>query len=73
MFDKFNIMLGNPPRADPRTATGWFRIGHMGNTARSEFVLPTLAYAERALRIAGLRVEPGVGVSAAQRVLVKLD
>ena len=73
MFDKFNVMLGNPPRADPRTATGWFRIGHMGNTARSEFVLPTLGYAERALRTAGLRVEPGAGVSAAQRVLVKLD
>lgn len=73
MFDEFNIMLGNPSRADPRTATGWFRIGHMGNTARPEFVLPTLAYAERAMRKAGLKVELGAGVSAAQRILSKLD
>jgi len=73
MFDEFNIMLGNPPQADPRTATGWFRIGHMGNTARPEFILPTLAYAERAMRKAGLKVELGSGVSAAQRILAKLD
>jgi aspartate aminotransferase-like enzyme len=73
MFDEFNIMLGNPPRADPRTATGWFRMGHMGNTARSEFVLPSLGYMERAMRKAGLRVELGNGTSAAQRILAKLD
>jgi len=57
MFDEFNIMLGNPPKADPRTATGWFRIGHMGNTARSEYILPTLSYVEIALRRAGLRAD----------------
>lgn len=67
MFDEYNIMLGNPPIKGH--FPGWFRIGHMGTTANIEYILPTLAYIEMALRKAGHSIEPGRGVAAAQRVL----
>ena len=67
MFDEYNIMLGNPPIKGH--FPGWFRIGHMGTTANIEYILPTLAYIEMALRKAGHPIEPGRGVAAAQRVL----
>jgi aspartate aminotransferase-like enzyme len=66
MFDEYNIMLGNPPIKGH--FPGWFRIGHMGTTANIEYILPTLAYIEMALRKAGHSIEPGRGVAAAQRV-----
>jgi aspartate aminotransferase-like enzyme len=67
MFDEYNIMIGNPPIEGD--FPGWFRIGHMGTTANIEYILPTLAYVEMALRKAGYPVEPGRGVAATQKVL----
>lgn len=67
MFDEYNIMLGNPPIKGH--FPGWFRIGHMGTTANIEYILPTLAYIEMALRKAGHPIDPGRGVATAQKVL----
>jgi len=68
MYDEFDTMLGNPPVGDVRAATGWFRIGHMGTTADSRYVLPTLVHLEMALSRAGHNVSLGDGVTAAERV-----
>lgn len=48
-----------------------FRVGHMGNCGSAE-VLTTLAAIERAAHRAGLKVDLGAGLAAAQRVLVEM-
>jgi aspartate aminotransferase-like enzyme len=68
LYDEFDIMIGNPPVSDVETSTRWFRVGHMGTTASSKFVLPTLAHIEIALSRAGYRVDLGQGVGAAEKV-----
>ena len=68
LYDEFDIMIGNPPISDVRTSTGWFRVGHMGTTASSKFVLPTLAHLELALSRAGYKVNYGQGVGAAEKI-----
>jgi len=47
----------------------YFRIGHMGATKAGD-VLATIGALETGLRGCGYEFEPGVGVAAAQRVLV---
>lgn len=47
----------------------YFRIGHMGAVSASD-VLSTLGAIEKGLAKAGYKFEPGVGLAAAQKVLV---
>jgi alanine-glyoxylate transaminase/serine-glyoxylate transaminase/serine-pyruvate transaminase len=52
----------------PDARTKYFRVGHMGSTDAAETVA-TIAAIERALDRSGSRIELGIGVAAAQRVL----
>ncbi|GAB4204387.1 MAG: alanine--glyoxylate aminotransferase family protein [Sandaracinaceae bacterium] len=52
----------------PAIKASYFRVGHMGSTGPAE-LMTTVGALERALRRCGHRVDPGVGVTAAARVL----
>ena len=53
----------------PEIKARYFRIGHMGATKPGD-LLATIGALEAGLRACGYEFEPGVGVAAAQRVLV---
>ncbi|MGQ9715324.1 MAG: pyridoxal-phosphate-dependent aminotransferase family protein, partial [Anaerolineae bacterium] len=53
----------------PEIRTRYFRIGHMGPTTPRD-VVATVAALEEGLAAVGYRFEPGVGVAAAQGVLL---
>jgi aspartate aminotransferase-like enzyme len=63
MRDQYGILVGTGLE---RLRTSTLRIGTMGLTASPQYVLPTLGALELALRDLGAKVEPGVGVAAAQ-------
>jgi alanine-glyoxylate transaminase/serine-glyoxylate transaminase/serine-pyruvate transaminase len=52
----------------PELKTRYFRVGHMGAVSAND-VLATVSALERALIASKARVEPGVGVAAAERAL----
>ena len=54
----------------PEVRAKYFRVGHMGALRESD-VVATVGAIERALIAGGHRVEPGVGVAAAQSVLAE--
>jgi len=64
MRDQYGILIGT---GLDRIRTMTLRIGTMGITASPQYVLPTLAALEMALRDLGHHAEPGAGVAAAQR------
>lgn len=66
LYDRCNLMIGNPPEQGRR----YFRIGHMGNTASRDYVLPSLSKIEEALKHVGYNVRLGSMVRAAQEVFV---
>lgn len=53
----------------PEIKTKYFRIGHMGSVDQSD-LLGTIGAIEAGLKAAGYSFEPGVGLSAAQSVLL---
>jgi aspartate aminotransferase-like enzyme len=65
MRDQYGILIGT---GLDRIRTTTLRIGTMGITASPQYVLPTLAALELALRDLGHRADPGAGVAAAQRL-----
>jgi len=65
MRDRYGILVGTG--LDKIRATT-LRVGTMGMTASPQYVLPTLAALEMALRDLGHAAEPGAGVAGAQRV-----
>ena len=65
MRDRYGILIGTG-LAEIRTTT--LRIGTMGMTASPHYVLPTLSALELALRVLGVKAEPGAGVAAAQKI-----
>ncbi|HOG46468.1 MAG TPA: alanine--glyoxylate aminotransferase family protein, partial [Anaerolineae bacterium] len=54
----------------PEIKTRYFRIGHMGAVSAGD-LLATLGAIEQGLAAVGYRFEPGAGVAAAQRELLK--
>ena len=72
LYDRYNIMVGNPPEQSLHAIEGKriFRIGHMGNTASPEYILPTLGRVEAALKGVGYAVTPGAMVKAAQEIFL---
>jgi aspartate aminotransferase-like enzyme len=75
LYDEYDLMVGNPPEQSLHALDGKriFRIGHMGNTASADYVLPCLGKMESALRRTGFNVAPGGMVQAAQEVFLTLD
>jgi len=67
LYNKYNLMIGH----SPPQFTGYFRIAHMGNTASSQYILPTLSYVEKALIETGYKLSPGASLEAAQKVLAQ--
>jgi len=49
------------------------RVGHMGNTASMEYIIPTIAALELTLRELGLKVEIGSGVDTAIKIFEERD
>ena len=72
LYDKYNMMVGNPPEQSLHALDGKriFRIGHMGNTALRDYLLPCLSNIESALSQVGFKVTPGAMVKAAQEVFL---
>jgi aspartate aminotransferase-like enzyme len=72
LYDRYNLMVGNPPEQALHAIEGKriFRIGHMGNTASPEYILPALGRVESALKEVGYAVAPGAMVKAAQEVFL---
>jgi len=72
LYDRYNLMVGNPPEQSLHAIEGnrIFRIGHMGNTASPDYLLPALGKVEAALRHVGHDVKPGAMVKAAQEVFL---
>ena len=70
LYDKYDLMVGNPPEQSLHAlgAKRIFRIGHMGNTASPDYLLPCLSRIESALGEVGFAVTPGAMVNAAQAV-----
>jgi len=72
LYDRYNLMVGNPPEQSLHAIEGkrYFRVGHMGNTASPDYLLPTLSKIEAALKHVGYRVKSGAMVQAAQEVFL---
>jgi alanine-glyoxylate transaminase/serine-glyoxylate transaminase/serine-pyruvate transaminase len=56
----------------PQIKSSYFRIGHMGATTYGD-LLATIGVLEQALRACGHHFEPGVGLAAAQQVLLEKE
>jgi aspartate aminotransferase-like enzyme len=72
LYDKYNLMVGNPPEQSLHALDGKriFRIGHMGNTASRDYLVPCLSKVESALSQVGFNVTPGVMVKTAQEIFL---
>ena len=72
LYDRYNMIVGNPPEQSLHAIEGKhiFRIGHMGNTASPDYLLPTFGRVEAALRNVGYDVKPGAMVKATQEVFL---
>jgi len=72
LYDRYNVMVGNPPEQSPHASEDkrYFRVGHMGNTASPNYLLPTLSKIEAALKHVGYSVRSGAMLEAAQEIFL---
>ena len=76
LYDRYNLMIGNPPEGQSLHAVEgkqFFRVGHMGNTASRDYLLPALSKIEAALKHVGYYVKSGAMVEAAQEIFLSGD
>lgn len=72
LYNKYNIMIGNPPIKGEflkKETEGFFRVGHMGTTAHSIYILYTLSCIEKALKEVSYPFDEGASLKAAQTLL----